>query len=101
MLCCDREEMSLDEAREIARELSDRQIDQISSDIDAAAERMNGPCPTVVVSGSGEFLARAAVERSEALHAAEIHSLRDALGPDHAAAACAFALARLARERVQ
>ncbi|OAI55283.1 hypothetical protein AYO47_09615, partial [Planctomyces sp. SCGC AG-212-M04] len=35
MLCCDRDEMTLDEARGIARELSDRQIDQISSAIDA------------------------------------------------------------------
>jgi uncharacterized hydantoinase/oxoprolinase family protein len=93
--------MTLEEAREIARELANRQIDQISSAIDAVVERMNAPCPTVVVSGSGEFLASSAVDRSDALRSAELHSLGLALGADHASAACAFALARLARERVQ
>jgi probable H4MPT-linked C1 transfer pathway protein len=101
MLCCDREEMTLDEARAIANELSDRQIGRISSSIMRVVGRMNGPCPTVIVSGSGEFLARAAVQRAEVPGNAEIHCLSEALGIEHATAACAFAVARLAAERVQ
>jgi uncharacterized hydantoinase/oxoprolinase family protein len=100
MLCCDRDELSLDEARDVARELSDRQVGQISSAIDRVTERMYGVCPAVIVSGSGDFLARRAVEQSQALRDPEIHSLRAALGNEHAVAACAFALARLALERV-
>jgi probable H4MPT-linked C1 transfer pathway protein len=101
MLCCDREELTVEEALTIARELSDRQIGQIRSAIERVVRRMTGFCPAIVVSGSGEFLARAAVERSEVLRTADVQSLGDTLGPEHAACACAFAIARLASERVQ
>jgi len=101
MLCCDRDEMTLDEARAIASELSGRQAAQISAAIEAVLGRMDGPCPSVIVSGSGEFLARAAVDRTPGLGQAVIHSLGGTLGDEHAAAACAFAAVRLARELVQ
>ncbi|QDT55756.1 Hydantoinase/oxoprolinase [Caulifigura coniformis] len=101
MLCCDRDEMTLDEARVIAGELADRQTAQIARSIDEVVGRMQGPCPTVIVSGSGAFLARWAVSSSVRGAAAEIHSLNAMLGDRHATAACAFALARLAAERIQ
>jgi len=101
MLCCDRDEMTLDEARAIASELSDRQTAQIARSIDEVVGRMQAPCPTVIVSGSGAFLARWGVSRSALGAAAEIHSLTAMLGDRHATAACAFALARLAAERIQ
>jgi probable H4MPT-linked C1 transfer pathway protein len=101
MLCCDREELNLEEARAIARELAHRQAMQIRDAVKTVVGRMNGWCGTVVVSGSGEFLARRAVEQAAPLTGCEIHSLSAALGDGHSSAAPAFALARLAMERVR
>lgn len=101
MLCGDREEVTLEEAREIARELTERQVDQIRSAISRVVQRMTAPCPTVIVSGSGEFLATMAVRRTPGLEASELHSLGAILGHEHATTACAFAIARLAREQIQ
>ncbi len=99
MLCCDREEMTIDDARAIASELAERQLDTIVASLDRVVARMQGRCGAVMVSGSGEFLARAALERCGPLQEAEAHSLGGALGQQHATAACAFAVARLAVER--
>jgi (4-(4-[2-(gamma-L-glutamylamino)ethyl]phenoxymethyl)furan-2-yl)methanamine synthase len=98
MLCCDRDELSLEEAREIAVELAARQVAQISSALRRVVDAMNTPPVAIVTSGSGEFLARRAVEQC-GLQMPQRLSLNESLGRDHAAAACAFALARLAIER--
>jgi probable H4MPT-linked C1 transfer pathway protein len=100
MLCCDRDEMTLAEARAVAGELAESQLARLVRGVSRVRRRMKGPCGTVIVSGSGEFLSRRAVERCEELHGAEVHSLGAMLGRDHATAACAFAVSRLANERV-
>jgi (4-(4-[2-(gamma-L-glutamylamino)ethyl]phenoxymethyl)furan-2-yl)methanamine synthase len=101
MLCCDRDELTLEDARAVAGELADRQIARIGEAIEAVAGRMSGSCRTIILSGSGEFLARRAVQRAGRETGWEIYSLGDSLGHMHARAAPAFALARLAMERVQ
>jgi uncharacterized hydantoinase/oxoprolinase family protein len=54
---------------------------------------------TIVASGSGEFLARAALQSVGWAGAApRVIALSEELGPDRSAAACAFAAAVLAAE---
>ncbi len=97
MLCCDRHELTLKEAREIAAELAERQKQLIGRAIETVAARLPSPPGGIILSGSGEFLATAALPAS--LAALPRWSLEEILGVDHAAAACAFAVARLAAER--
>ena len=101
MLCCDREEMSLDEARVIAKEIAGRQLEQIGAALEQVLGRFDGPCRGVIVSGSGAFLAQRVVEANARLAAAEVFRLGEILGPEHATAACAYAVARLASERLE
>jgi (4-(4-[2-(gamma-L-glutamylamino)ethyl]phenoxymethyl)furan-2-yl)methanamine synthase len=101
MLCCDRDEMTLEEARDIAKDLAERQLARLRMMTGRVVERMPGGCRAVIVSGSGEFLARSVIRCCDELTDAELHSLGAMLGSQHATAACAFAVARLALERVQ
>ena len=50
--------------------------------------------------GEVEFVARRLIAASDELSSAEAISLTDVLGPAHSQAACAYAVARLARERM-
>jgi hypothetical protein len=63
---------------------------------------MPGPLGTLILSGSGEFLARAALElawdQPRVPPADRIKSLAERLGPDISTAACAHAVAVLASE---
>ena len=92
-LCCDTSECSLDEARQIARFLSDRQLETLT-----AAERMVAarfaPWETVVTSGEGEFLIDKLLASVGAAPKTRL-SLSQLLGPTHSSAACAYALSRL------
>ncbi|MBX3440762.1 MAG: hypothetical protein KF774_00045 [Planctomyces sp.] len=100
MICCDREECELEDALEIAGELATAQKLRIAASIARVIRRFPEPPETVVVSGSGEFLARAALDESgESVRRARRLSLAETLGPQHSSAACAYALARLAQER--
>ncbi|MEX2287803.1 MAG: hydantoinase/oxoprolinase family protein [Planctomycetaceae bacterium] len=100
MLCCDRSELPRDEAESIARYLADVQKKLISSAIDRVLARRPIDCAHVLLSGSGTFLARSVVASHPALRGAQWISLEESMSPDIAAAACAFAVARLANERL-
>ncbi|MFP6701660.1 MAG: hypothetical protein VB861_07935, partial [Planctomycetaceae bacterium] len=58
------------------------------------------PLDAVLVSGSGTFLARRLVASHHDLATARQVDLSDCFSADVASAACAFAIARLAQERV-
>ena len=100
MICCDRDEVSLDEAAAMARELRERVIDRISSAVERVASRLPGACVRLLTSGEGEFLANEAVAHVAALSGAPAMSLTQAVGGPHSTASCAYALARLAAERL-
>ncbi len=100
MLCADREELTLEEVAAMARQLSNIQTRQIAAAINRVLDRQPGLCTAAVVSGSGEFLAREALQHSRLPESVPVHSLTGMLGPAHAAAACAYAIARLAAERL-
>lgn len=99
MLCCDTEELDLEEARQVALALWDELEQTLSDAATRVVSRMGERPRAVLLSGSGEALARRIVGRNPDLQGADIISLREALGLQHSAAACAFALARLGRER--
>lgn len=99
MLCCDRQELSLEAARNIARFLADVQQQQITAALQRVLDEMEQACTQVLISGSGDFLAEKIVSGHPELRSAEILRLRNILSRQTSEAACAFALARLASER--
>ena len=95
MLCCDRDEVSFGEAVQIARFLADVQRQRLAGSLERVASQLPGPCQTVVVSGSGAFLARRLIAENRRTATANIISLDDQFSPGIAEAACAYAVAQL------
>jgi len=104
MLCGDSETISEDSTEILARSVFQEQKAMIVQAMSVVAMRLDSPPRTMIVSGSGEFLAQAAVLdflQSKGVRKAEttgIVSLADRLGPDRSDAACAYAVAVLAAE---
>ena len=92
-ICCDTDECSLDEARQIAGFLRDRQLEAWFAAERIVAARF-APWQTVITSGEGEASLAPLVEQIGET-GKTILSLNQMLGPQHSQAACAFALARL------
>ncbi len=99
MLCRDRMELSLDEARNVAAFLADVQHQQIAAAVERVLDTLSEPPAAVVLSGSGSFLAKQLAAKHARLQSASHHTLAELFGPEVATAGCAFALARLAIER--
>jgi len=95
MLCCDRDEVSFNEAVEIARFLADVQRQRLAGSLERVASRFETPVETVLVSGSGSFLARRLVAENRRTSRAKMVSLDEQLTPGIAEAACAYAVAQL------
>jgi probable H4MPT-linked C1 transfer pathway protein len=96
MVCSDRDDVSLDRARQFAQQFADGQQATILEAVRTVIDRQPSPPATVVVSGSGEFLARRVVAALPELQSGRTVSLSTALAPELAAAACAYAVAQLA-----
>jgi probable H4MPT-linked C1 transfer pathway protein len=86
------------ETVELARRSFHAQRRTIADAIRRVIDRLPGPPRTICLSGSGEFLARAAWEDVVGPKEAAIWSLADHWSPTRAAAACAVAVATLAAE---
>jgi (4-(4-[2-(gamma-L-glutamylamino)ethyl]phenoxymethyl)furan-2-yl)methanamine synthase len=99
MVCCDRTELSEADVASLADQLAGIQQSIISSAVERALRNLPAPPATVITSGSGEFLARQVLDGIPAIRDATRISLPQTLGPEIAAAACAYAIARLAAER--
>ncbi|MDA0282367.1 MAG: H4MPT-linked C1 transfer pathway protein [Planctomycetota bacterium] len=98
-LCCDRSEVSLDEARSIATFLAGVQRQRITGAIDRVLSTLSTPCGAVIVSGEGSFLTKRILDAHARLKDIPRHSLMEMFSVEASTAACAFALARLASER--
>ncbi|MBY0521949.1 MAG: hypothetical protein K2R98_01035 [Gemmataceae bacterium] len=98
MLCADVETCSEAERLALARHAAIAQKSLICKSIDAVVHRMGHSPHTVIVAGSGEFLARDVASGMRWFPSARLVSLADMLGPDASTAACAHALAVLAAE---
>ncbi len=96
MVCCDRDEVTLEEAVQIAKFLADVQRQRLAGSLERVAQRLPGPCQSVIVSGSGHFLVDQLVRENRHTRQSAMISLADCLSPGVAEAACAYALARLA-----
>lgn len=104
MVCCDREEFSAANARGISRFFADVQQQRISGCVRKVLNRLASEGPgnidQVLVSGSGEFLARRIALANPKLSDTTITSLADVFNSRTAEAACAVAVATLAGERL-
>jgi probable H4MPT-linked C1 transfer pathway protein len=112
MLCGDEETCTPNEIEELAREIFRRQLSIIREAIQHVAwwsggrETINREMvehetinrPSIILAGSGEFLARQALTIAPALPIGKIISLTDEWGAAASRAACAYALCRLAAE---
>ena len=97
--CCDRTELTNAEIDSVGAELVESQQQILSAALDRVAGRLGGPPATVIVGGEGEFLAHRLLGRSSHFTNSKKFSLSNLLGPQHSIAACAYALARLAKDR--
>jgi probable H4MPT-linked C1 transfer pathway protein len=98
MICADLETSSHAERHDIAVRVARRQVQMISHALESVTRRLPGAPESVILSGSGEFLAEIAWRGQKSLaHSASI-SLRERLGVEISRAACAYALAVIASE---
>jgi probable H4MPT-linked C1 transfer pathway protein len=97
MLGGDGEVTDPSETTDLARRVFAAQRRAIAAGIRRVLHRLTEPVRSVCVSGSGEFLARAAWEDVGGLEV-EVVSLTETWGASRACAACASAVARLAAE---
>ncbi len=100
-VCCDTTELSEQELLEMAGWLAERQQAQITQAVDGVLGRMGEPIAAVLISGSAVFLAEKIVRSHPILKQASLTNLAEIFNASIADAACAFAVARLAAERVQ
>ena len=91
---------SADETLALARNTFELQRSMIVAALREVVLRLSSPLDSIVVSGSGEFLAQAAaVEFADSVNPPlNIVSLSEKMGPTISEAACAYALAKLATE---
>jgi probable H4MPT-linked C1 transfer pathway protein len=98
MLCADLETTTAAQRRLLAGRVLQRQLYLLTSAVDQVAQRLPGPPQTVLLSGSGEFLARLVLMGQQAFPPCRAIFLSEALGQEVSAAACALAVATLAAE---
>lgn len=98
-LCCDLTEVMPEDLRRVAEYIAAEQLRRLTLAVDHVLSRLPSACETVLVSGSGEFLAQRVALNSSQLNGVKVISLPKLFGPAVADAACAFAVAKLAAER--
>lgn len=98
MVCCDRDEIDLEEARRIAVVFADAQESVIASAIAEVVGRDSTSLDAVMIAGSGESLASRIIARHPMTRNARLIRLAETLSPELAEAACAYAVAVLASE---
>jgi len=100
LVCCDRSEVTDAELDHAARSLATAQHDRLNDALDRVLDNLDGTCRSVLVSGRGEFLAKRLVAGHAATAGLPVVSLSECFSTGVAEAACAYAVARLAAERV-
>lgn len=98
MFCCDRTEFDANDAWALSRELATIQRDSIVAAAKQVLARQPKDFETVILSGSGSFLARHVSERLSLVGEVKTVSLSDQFSAALAECACACAVAILAAE---
>ncbi|WP_417385501.1 hydantoinase/oxoprolinase family protein [Gimesia sp.] len=100
-VCCDTSELSEAEAVEMAGWLAARQQAQINEALDRVLNRLEEVPQTVLISGSSVFLAEKVVQSHPRLAHTKVTNIAEIFDRSISDSACAFAVARLAAERVR
>lgn len=100
MLCADPDEVGDDAVRELAAALAERQRERIAAAVERIVNRFGGSLPHVLLSGSGAFVAGRVVAGAHRLREAPLTRLDELFARHVSRSACAFAVARLAAERL-
>jgi probable H4MPT-linked C1 transfer pathway protein len=100
MLCGDAESVNGADVEGLARRVMERQISVLYMAVKAVVDHMPAAPGTIILSGSGEFLARRVLEQ-ERQPRRRIVSLGEQLGPEITQAACAYGVAILVAEEGQ
>jgi probable H4MPT-linked C1 transfer pathway protein len=98
MVCCDRDEIDLAEARAIAGCFRAAQHRRLTAALDAVVGRDATPVQTIILSGSGESVGREILKDYPSTRSAQVVRLAESFSPALADAACAYAVAVLAHE---
>jgi probable H4MPT-linked C1 transfer pathway protein len=98
MICADLETSTAEERERLAKRVLRKQVYLLTSLMEHVVTQLPGPPQTVVLAGSGEFLARLVLTEQQAFPPCRVVCLSQVLGPDVSAAACAHAVAVLAAE---
>jgi probable H4MPT-linked C1 transfer pathway protein len=98
MLCADPETLNQHETTKLAQRALLRQVYQLTTALDHVLHSLPRGANMVVIAGEGEFLARLVLKQQNSFRGGRIVSLADQLGPEASRAACAHAVAVLARE---
>ena len=100
-VCCDTVELTQSEAVAMAAFLAEQQQKQITEAVDQVLGRMAEPPMTVLISGSAVFLAEKIVRAHPVLSQAAVTNVAEIFDGSISDSACAFAVARLAAERLR
>ena len=93
-------EVPLEQAQSIATFLADVQLQRLSGALTRVVSSSDAAVETVLVSGSGSFLANRLVEKHPKLSSATVNQLSSMFSAEAAEAACAFAVAKLGVEQI-
>lgn len=99
-VCSDATELSIDEIGAIAAHIAAAQRASIVNAVNSVIDRFDAPCRQLILSGSGTFLAEQAASQIPRIAQLPAIRLQSIFTKDIAEAACAFAVANLAAERV-
>jgi probable H4MPT-linked C1 transfer pathway protein len=99
MLCADITEIGAAELRLIAAAIAAAQWSRVAGAVELVRSRLPGPCELLLTAGEGAFLLEQSIAGDFAWQNVPRLKLSSTLGPDHSQSACAYALARLVREK--
>jgi probable H4MPT-linked C1 transfer pathway protein len=100
MLCADPEEVGEEGLRDLADALAGRQRELIAAALGRVLGRLGAGLTHILLSGSGAFVAERVVADHPRLAGAEVTSLAELFARRVSRSACAYAVARLAAERL-
>ncbi len=99
-VCCDTSELTKSEVIAIASYLAEQQQKQITQALNQVLEKMDKMPTTVLISGSAVFLAEKIIRSHPELSQAATTNVAEIFDASISDSACAFAIARLAAERI-
>jgi (4-(4-[2-(gamma-L-glutamylamino)ethyl]phenoxymethyl)furan-2-yl)methanamine synthase len=100
MLCADTSEIDAAELQRIAAAVAAAQQSRIANALQRVRSCLPGPCELILSAGEGAFLLEQATAGNSEWQTIPRLNLSHTLGPHHSQSACAYALARLAREQL-